>query len=453
MQVNLRSLQPNPFRDFDVDPIDKEQVKRLRESIKEDGFWGGVVCREMEDGTKQIAAGHHRIEAALAEGITRADLTVVPEKDMDDAAMVRIYARENATQRSNIDAKSTAGSVQAAIMFVAKALLTNDEALLSLISESRTEREALLGHLTGSKGLGEPIITRMLAGAHTEKTVREQLANLKKSGDYARKIEDVRKQIEQENAEALKEAARIEKEKAAAEERERKAREAREKAEADEKAAKKADDEKAAKRAEEQRKKAEAEEKKAAEEREEKEEELEEHEDVVETRDRAKQASQAAASAEVTFDFSGVSSHFKNSNQVSTFRELVTGQGVRPYLDVSKQAALAESLVKLAAKQGVELTGTFIRTNLMSLVLGAKHTERKISAEEKERARNDDLVKQMKQVQGDFSRNVRGMILMGVKLAALEKKWPEGLAMPITSEFREALKNAKKVITDLNERV
>ena len=96
MLVELRSLKNNPTRDFIVDPMDDEVVEKLRQWIKEDGFWGGVVCRQTRDGTIEIGAGHHRVKAAIRAGIQLADL-FVGNGDMDDAAMIRIYARENAT--------------------------------------------------------------------------------------------------------------------------------------------------------------------------------------------------------------------------------------------------------------------------------------------------------------------------------------------------------------------
>jgi ParB-like chromosome segregation protein Spo0J len=99
MKIRLNELRPNPYRDFHVDPIDSRQVQALRASIEQDGFWGGIVCRRMK-GEIQIGAGHHRVEAALQAGIKEADICVA---SLDDEAMIRVYARENATQRGHID--------------------------------------------------------------------------------------------------------------------------------------------------------------------------------------------------------------------------------------------------------------------------------------------------------------------------------------------------------------
>jgi hypothetical protein len=121
MRVDLRALMPNPMRDFTIDPMDPDIIARLKQSIEEDGFWGGIVCRRLQDGTLQIGAGHHRVAAALEAGITTADLFMAD--DMDDDRMVRVYARENATQRGHSSTALT-GTVAAAMKYVAKGILT-----------------------------------------------------------------------------------------------------------------------------------------------------------------------------------------------------------------------------------------------------------------------------------------------------------------------------------------
>ena len=81
MRVDLRTLHPNPMRDFRVDPMDQSVVDHLKASMEEDGFWGGIVCRQLPDGTVQIGAGHHRVAAAIAAGYTVADVTVSQDLD------------------------------------------------------------------------------------------------------------------------------------------------------------------------------------------------------------------------------------------------------------------------------------------------------------------------------------------------------------------------------------
>jgi hypothetical protein len=54
--VRLKDLQPIPERDLKVDPVDPAQLKRLKDSINHNGFWGGVVCCRI-DQKIYVAAG------------------------------------------------------------------------------------------------------------------------------------------------------------------------------------------------------------------------------------------------------------------------------------------------------------------------------------------------------------------------------------------------------------
>jgi ParB-like chromosome segregation protein Spo0J len=177
-KVVLKELRENPCRDFLVDPIDEAKVDRLAASIKELGFWGGVALRKNEHGNLEIAAGHHRIGAAIAKGIETCQLYVGA---FTDEELIRAYATENATQRGD-SSTAVAGSVASALRFVAKAILTDNPAAIAITREQ--ELEALKGHLCGSRGIGEPVLTKFLNGIVNQHTVREQLANLKASGDY-----------------------------------------------------------------------------------------------------------------------------------------------------------------------------------------------------------------------------------------------------------------------------
>ena len=148
MLVQLRDLLPNPFRDFKVDPIDPQVVKKLRDSIKEDGFWGGVVCRRV-NGDVQICAGQHRVDAAIDAGLRAADVFI---GEFDDPSVIRVYARENATQRGNTGT-AQAGTIASAIRFLAKQLLTGQP---SREITTRYELGSQLGNLQSEKGMGEP---------------------------------------------------------------------------------------------------------------------------------------------------------------------------------------------------------------------------------------------------------------------------------------------------------
>ena len=118
MNAELKSIKPNPMRNFNTDPLDDDAVSSLRKSIAEHGYWGGVVCRK-KSGTIECAAGWHRIHAAIAEGLKSAEVSIL---NLDDDQMRRLYATENATQRGNTGT-AQAGSVAATIYYVAREVL------------------------------------------------------------------------------------------------------------------------------------------------------------------------------------------------------------------------------------------------------------------------------------------------------------------------------------------
>jgi hypothetical protein len=193
MNVDLRTLASNPFRDFSVDPIDKSLVKRLQASIEEDGFWGGIVCRKTKNGV-EIGAGHHRVEAALKAGLTHADVFV--SREMDDDAMVRVYARENATQRGS-SSQALLGSVTGAIRRIAQELLGK------LGDESASPRQRV------EQGIGWRQVMEKLGEGHDRADIESALALLKQSGDYDRVIAAVAKDLGVVTPKPVVEEARV----------------------------------------------------------------------------------------------------------------------------------------------------------------------------------------------------------------------------------------------------
>jgi chemotaxis protein histidine kinase CheA len=322
MEVQLKKLVGNPFRDLKVDPIDRERVEMLKQSIMEDGFWGGVVCRQV-DSEIQIVAGHHRVKAAIAAGITKADVLV---KDMDDEAAVRIYSRENATHRGN-QGTAQIGSVAAALRWVARSQL--------VLPDFRQQKNYVggLGDVT-QNGIGQSAICNLLKDVPgiSATTVETQLANLKTSGAYTRIVEEVAAEIEVELLDAQQEA-------------ERRAEEAA-KAERQAQIQKNAEAEETSRKAAEASRKA-AEEAKAAAER----------------AKKAEKAKGAAKNHTRTFDLEGVRKLFQNDSQLNAFRNGV----VKTYkIPVEKQRALAEKIV--GGVETSKLSADYITKKLKELV-------------------------------------------------------------------------------------
>jgi len=132
MKVQIKDLHPNPFRDLDNYPIDREKVENLKRSISSTDFWDNILGRikkgsklngygadgeyvgifsinkepieiveggipvewEIEEGGVEIAYGHHR-KIAL-EGVYPPSHEInIPVKDLDDSTMIKIMANEN----------------------------------------------------------------------------------------------------------------------------------------------------------------------------------------------------------------------------------------------------------------------------------------------------------------------------------------------------------------------
>ena len=93
MQVKLKNVKANPFRNIDGYPINRDKVEQLKKSIKSTDFWSNIVARESGRGI-EIAYGHHRL-AALREIYPESESFEFIVRDLDDAQMIKIMAHEN----------------------------------------------------------------------------------------------------------------------------------------------------------------------------------------------------------------------------------------------------------------------------------------------------------------------------------------------------------------------
>src|SRR5438046_1281580 len=95
MQVELKHLKPNPFRNLPHYPIDKDKIKKLKSSIERTGFWDNLVARKAsENGSVEIAYGHHRRQALLDMYSGTHKVNVIL-RELGDGDMIRVMADEN----------------------------------------------------------------------------------------------------------------------------------------------------------------------------------------------------------------------------------------------------------------------------------------------------------------------------------------------------------------------
>lgn len=260
MRVKLKDIRPNPFRDFSLYPIDQDQVQRLKQSMDSLGFFSGVTLRRA-DGAYEMAAGHHRKEAAAQAGIEEVDAVV---DTYSDEEMVKIMMVENMTQRGH-NAASVLDSVAAHCKLLAKDILSG-EGSTSKILEAGGQLAQNQAKVI-KNGPGAELLYRAINGFTkeerrvnkeqenmTETEIQQALSTLKTSGVMAKLVSDIYDEVEA-GRKRLEEAKRIASERMAELERQAEQRRQDEAKRKDEEALKAA--------AESERKKHEAEEAKA----------------------------------------------------------------------------------------------------------------------------------------------------------------------------------------------
>jgi len=118
-KVAISQLRPNPFRELDDYPIDREKVDKLKESISETGFWGTIVARK-KGSSFEIAFGHHR-QVALVElqqegVIGKSEKVDIIVRDLTNEQMIQLMARENLEEwgtNAYIEAQTVESTIRA----------------------------------------------------------------------------------------------------------------------------------------------------------------------------------------------------------------------------------------------------------------------------------------------------------------------------------------------------
>jgi len=90
IEVDPRDLKQNPWNPNEVDPINREKI---RNSLRQEGFFKPVLVRTLPDGTLEIIGGAHRVEEAIALGFTKVPATNLGE--IEEARAKRITLLDN----------------------------------------------------------------------------------------------------------------------------------------------------------------------------------------------------------------------------------------------------------------------------------------------------------------------------------------------------------------------
>jgi ParB-like chromosome segregation protein Spo0J len=229
MNISLDLIDPNPHRDLSRNPVDIFQVSSLQESFNRTGFWENVVVRE-SNGRYQLAYGHNRWKALLANEETEAEFIVKPLSDYD---MLVAMIDENATQK-NQTPKIVNENIYAAVKLAESLLLGtktveefNEVARPSLTAKNdrrasqhdgpkvwRADEYAKAKHcLESGQGLGKDFIKHFMPvsyGDHTLQVVLDSIYIKSRKKAVETKAEELfqkAEQAEEEAQEAEKEAA------------------------------------------------------------------------------------------------------------------------------------------------------------------------------------------------------------------------------------------------------
>lgn len=482
MRVRLKDIKPNPYRDFAVDPVDDERVEMLTQSIHDHSFWGGIPCRKLLNGDIEAAAGWHRLCGAINAGVTHADLVV---NDFTDDQMIKVYALENATQRGNTSL-TIAGSVAGALRKCLEEFF-----IVNFDSEKRgghnrdgIGRDAVLAKLKDVPGIGSAV-------------VRQQLANLKESGHYARIEREVAAVVEAAHEAEL---ARIAEEEEAAREAEARAAEAERRRQAAEEQRLQAEAERQ-RRAEEARVAREAREREAAQQREREAEarrvaaEEAARKATAEAEARRKAAEEAAQKARdsgerkpaitaakdkaattkekepvaPTFDMTGCGRYFKIASHLEAFRILITSDSIAKgnvKLTYERQAEVAAAVIELFNQKKergdlkhmkpVELTAHLVRDLTLEVLASDRMLAHLLSEAEKRRAQEEieksAWINRWNLACADLARQSKSVLTtVQEKLVKLAKERPDGIEMTRGVDFASAQSQLSTAVRLLNQ--
>jgi hypothetical protein len=205
--VPLEEIVWNPHRDMKLFPIDQDHVAKLRDSINEHGFFGGIKARR-RNGVYELACGHHRVAAARkAKGQDGERLTsiTISVDDMDDDTMIDLMARENATQSGG-----NPGAVMSEVVAATRRLIEGLTGTIVPVSvakafESKSAVAKATGKLRNGRdvhlALGHNVIRRYLGQGNagdctrSERQIREAISALKQSGVYDDIVEEALRKV------------------------------------------------------------------------------------------------------------------------------------------------------------------------------------------------------------------------------------------------------------------
>ena len=222
MKIDINQVEPNPFRDFQIDPFADEQIDKLASSYGQLGQFGAVPVRPhpTDKGMYQQASGHHTVEAMRRSGATEVNVEC---RERSDDAMALLMGVENLTQRNN-NAGAIVDAVAAQAYLAAVSLVTSSGHLemtptnYARFLNGGPGRNAILERLRDPSGTKDYLIAKhqVQSALQTLKTTGKMTEIMAKAFDAAEAARVARAEAEAKRIKDIKDAG----EKAAAKEAE-----------------------------------------------------------------------------------------------------------------------------------------------------------------------------------------------------------------------------------------
>lgn len=180
MNIKIANLEPNPFRNLNKYPLSREKIDGLKTSVKENGFWGGILVRKhpTQKDKYQMAFGHHRYQALKELRYDYADNTVV-FKLTDDDMHHRMFAENHETwgARPSCILENVESTRDRLNSILAKGWKDCGENTRVFFDSQHAFEQAM----RKEGGVGRHTILKYLGGLYNENQVKDALYILKES--------------------------------------------------------------------------------------------------------------------------------------------------------------------------------------------------------------------------------------------------------------------------------
>lgn len=215
MQIKVKELLSNPFRNMNKNPINQAKVDILKSSIEQTGFWDNIMARyhPEQKGKYQLAYGHNRLEAIKQLSIVEID---IPVRDLDDATMLQMMANEN-FQQDKMSPKVINETVS-----VAKEFLDGELAKYGSWEEVQKDLNKFIQILfdtehsfiqTKTHGVGHTTIRKFLGVGWKQTQIQHALSTLKDESIDREAVEAFETSTESEDFKKIMKERKIPKEK------------------------------------------------------------------------------------------------------------------------------------------------------------------------------------------------------------------------------------------------